>query len=215
MNISVQISAVFLIVALFANSLGFEIMPFSTSFKNSAQESTPENYTISYASEQRSGVIHQYDATNTLMYFSYSRDSCVDVYDHSGNYQYTFVFPKHQNGSVCVCCEGEVVYISTQDNILYAFQGTTELYHIPYEDAVKSGKDAYWFYHKQRKIEVSKDWIVWLDDNGNSVKQIRTPPAIQSTLNQRNPQVVLLIVCAICAWLLLNCVIKAFLRKKT
>lgn len=139
-------------------------------------------WVVCYRQGKRTTRFFQYDATSEYMYFSYSKESCVDVYDLHGKFLYSFIFPDRQNGGVCVRCEEDQVYISTKDNILYIFKGIEEVDRMDYDEAVTNGYDFFWFYNNDPKITVNDDLIRWHDNSGDVVKEINTPNVIKQTL---------------------------------
>lgn len=139
-------------------------------------------WVVCYQQGARTSNFYQYDATNEYIYFSYSKHSCVDVYDKTGTFLYTFLFPERQNGGVSVRCENDKVYISTKDNILYIFSGVEEVEHMDYDTAAEKGYDFFWFYNNEPHITVEQKWIYWHDDGGNVVNQIATPSVVSETI---------------------------------
>lgn len=139
-------------------------------------------WVVCYRQGKRTTRFFQYDATSEYMYFSYSKECCVDVYDLHGNFLYSFLFPDRQNGGVCVRCEEDQVYISTKDNIIYVFKGIEEVDRMDYDEAAANGYDFFWFYNNNPKITVNDDWIRWHDNSGEVVKEINTPNVIRQTI---------------------------------
>ena len=149
-----------------------------------AQAYANENNTwvICYEQGTRTSDFYQYDATKDYLYFSYSKHGCVDVYDTEGIFLYSIIFPGRQNGGISVRCENNQVYICTKDNILYIFSGAREIEHMDYDTAVEKGYDFFWFYDNEPHIKVDGRWTCWLDETGDVIKHISTPPVIKNTI---------------------------------
>lgn len=139
-------------------------------------------WVVCYQQGKRTSSFFQYDATTECIYFSYSKHSCVDVYDMNGSFLYSFIFPDKQNGGICVRCEGNQVYISTKDNDLYIFEGIEEIDRMDYDKATEKGFDFYWFYDNNSHITVDNTWIRWHDNSGEVVKEAKTPTVIKQTI---------------------------------
>ena len=139
-------------------------------------------WVICYQQGTRTSNFYQYDATDTYLYFSYSKHSCVDVYDMEGVFLYSFIFPERQNGTVSIRCENNQVYICTKDNLLYVFSDVEELEHMDYAEASKKGYDFFWFNDNHPSISVDAKWINWLSKSGDVIKQIPTPSVIKKTI---------------------------------
>lgn len=139
-------------------------------------------WVICYQQGIRTSDFYQYDATDTCLYFSYSKHSCVDVYNTEGVFLYSFIFPERQNGTVSIRCENDNVYVCTKDNLLYIFSDDEEIGHMDYAEATKKGYDFFWFDDNQPNILVDAKWIHWLNENGDIIKQISTPSVIKNTM---------------------------------
>lgn len=141
-----------------------------------------DTWVVCYQQGKRTHNFYQYDATNECLYFSYSENSCVDVYDMNGVFLYSFLFPDRQNGAVGVRCENNQTYISTKDNILYIFEGIEEIDHMDYDEASEKGYDFFWFYNNEPHITVDNTWIQWHGSSGEIARQIKTPTVIKQTV---------------------------------
>lgn len=139
-------------------------------------------WVLCYQQGTRTSNFYQYDATDSCLYFSYSKPGCVDVYDTQGVFLYSIIFPERQNGTVCVRCENNLTYIRTKDNILYVFSGTEEVQHMDYDAAKEIGYDSFWFRDNTPHVTVDSKWICWLDETGSVNKQIPSPPVIRDTI---------------------------------
>ena len=154
-------------------------------------------WAVCYHQGKRTTSFFQYDATSEYMYFSYSKESCVDVYDLHGIFLYSFIFPDRQNGGVCVRCEEDQVYISTKDNILYIFKGIEEVDCMDYDEATANGYDFFWFYNNNPGITLTNDFIRLHDDRGEVVKEIDTPTVVNQSMPKDNATFVLFLFSAV------------------
>ena len=139
-------------------------------------------WSICEQQQTRDRDFYQCDTTSDRLYVSYSGYDCVDVYDHCGTFLYTLQFPKRQNGVVSVRCEGEQTYISDKDSVVYIFEDRVLLRKLSREEAEEAGCGADWFHSKQPQVEVQRDKIRWLDEQGNVVKQTVTPTVLRQTI---------------------------------
>ncbi len=158
-----------------------------------------DTWTICFQQGRRDRHFYQYDATDENLYFSYSDYNCVDVYDKSGKFVYSFIFPDRQNGCISVRCDDDRVYIGTKDEAVYIFDGTTEIAYYQYEEAVKLGYDFGWFEDNQPRITVDEQWIHW--QHGASGKDVRlaTPSVISNTVPHMGISMVLTLLLAFLA----------------
>lgn len=143
-------------------------------------------WVICYQQGNRTSNFFQYDATDANLYFSYSKHNCVDVYDRSGVFLYSIIFPERQNGGINVRCEDNRAYICSKDNVLYIFSGTGEEEQMDYDTAAEKGYDFFWFYNNKPQITVDGRWICWLDGTGSVIDRIPTPPTIKNTIPPPN-----------------------------
>lgn len=185
-NISLFLSSIIVIIFLLLGTV--PVIANSSGLNDKSEEElrqfANENniWVVCYRQGKRTTRFFQCDATSEYMYFSYSKESCVDVYDLYGKYLYSFIFPDRQDGGVCVRCEENQVYISTKDNVLYVFKGIEEVDRMDYDEAVVNGYDFFWFYNNNPKITVNDDLIRWHSNSGEVVKEISTPDVIKQTI---------------------------------
>ena len=181
------------------------ISPKSGLSEKEAQTFANENNTwvICYQQGSRTSNFYQYDATDSYLYFSYSKHNCVDVYDMEGVFLYSIVFPERKNGGISVRCENSQVYICTKDNILYVFSGTEEVVHMNYDTAAEKGYNFFWFYDNEPHISVDGKWIRWIDETGDVIKNIPTPQIIMKTTPPSRAAMIVMPIIAVSTVLLL------------
>ena len=157
--------------------------------RQEAETSVPEDRGVWSVLEEQKTRHHDFrqcDTTSNRLYVAYSMYSCVDVYDHSGTFLYTVQLPKRQNGAVGIRCEGEQVYIVDQDDMVYVFEDRTLIRKLSYDEASSEGYTWDWFHGKEPVVEVQRDRILWMDEQGNMVKQTGTPSALRRTIPQND-----------------------------
>ncbi len=181
MNPKYQKLAVVLLVLL-------ALLPVFVGYVRSNEEgknSVPEDrgkWTVTYRQGERKHDYYRCDTTSDRLYFAYWDDSCVDVYDHAGIFLYSFQFPDRQNGGITIRCEEDLVYVNDKDDVTYVFRYETLLRTMEWEEASAEGKNSSWFYNSEPNVTVDQANIKWLDENGNVVKQIKTPAVISETV---------------------------------
>lgn len=147
-------------------------------------------WVICYQQGIRTRTFYQFDATDSYLYFSYSKNGCVDVYDTQGVFLYSIIFPERQNGAVCVRCENNLAYIFSKDHILYIFSGAEEVEHMDDSTASERGYDFFWFSDNEPNITVDSESICFLDETGSVIKRIPTPTIIRNTTPLPNDAVI-------------------------
>lgn len=115
---------------------------------------------------------------NEYVFFSYSVGSFVDAYDHNGIYQFTIIVPDSQNGTVSIRCDGDLLYISSKQDLIYIFDGTEQVDCLTDEESELAGYDWRWF-NDQPGLEKDKNYIYLKDENGNIVLQATIPNAVK------------------------------------
>lgn len=180
-----------LLFFFFLSVIGLIFLPYKVYALDNAYETEREArkqanenhaWVLSEFQGTRNGPFYQYDSTSQYLYFSYSDDNCVDVYDTEGTFLYCIILPDQQNGSVGVRCNKEEVYISSKDNTVYILQGKTEVAQLSSDDAVEKGFDFFWFYENTPRIKVDFHHILTFDGDGNIIKQIETPRMVAQTI---------------------------------
>ena len=161
------------------------------------QANAKNTWAISEQQGIRKSSFYQYDTTGRYIYFSYSKENCVDVYDTEGTFLYCIVLPDRQNGSVGVRCSNDEVYISTKDDTVYIFQGEIEVGQLSSEEAAEKGYDFFWFYENTPHIKVDSDQISLFDHNGEMIRQIHTPRVVAQSIPKSGNIPILLILVAI------------------
>lgn len=136
---------------------------------------------ISFAQGKRNTEWYQFDSTDTYIYFTYSMDSCVDVYTIDGSYYCTIVLPDNPTGQICIKCSGNNTFISAKNNTMYVLDGIIIEKILSADEAIAMGYDYRWFQDKAG-MRVDYEHISFLNKNGEVVRQIDTPQIIRSTM---------------------------------
>lgn len=137
---------------------------------------------ISSQKAVRKGNYSQIDATDQLIYFAYSRSSCVDAYNHQGEFQYAFLFPVRQNGSVQIKCVDQYLYVSDKYNNVYVFDGVEEISYMEAKQAIQNGYNYFWFEEKKPIQENNGSFYIEKDCTGEIVRKIALPD-MKSNIN--------------------------------
>ena len=116
---------------------------------------------------------------NTYVFFSYSKGSLVDAYDHKGIYQFTIILPDSQNGVVSIRCDGNLLYVSSKQDVVYVFEGKEQVDYFTDDEAELVGYDWRWF-DNQPGLEKDKDYIYLRDENGNIVLKAKIPGIVRN-----------------------------------
>ena len=144
---------------------------------------------ISYQLGQRIANYYQCDASDDYIYFSYSKYSCVDVYNMDGVFLYSYIFPDMQNGSMNVRCEDNYIYIGAKDNSVHIFDGVEEVAHLSRDEAIENGYDFSWFREENSRMKVNSEWICVLNYDGTEEIRIPTPSVIQKNIPPTNAMI--------------------------
>lgn len=142
--------------------------------KNQANEEN--TWIISRQNAVRKGKYTQIDATDSYLYISYSKSSCVDVFNHNGDFQYAILLPDCQNGTVQIRCLDNYLFVSDKNNVVYIFDGNEEIERMNYDQAKIKGYDFFWFEEKKSVQKVDESFYYEMDDTGNAVKKVLLPP---------------------------------------
>lgn len=130
---------------------------------------------ISHQNAVRKGTYTQIDATDRYLYFSYSKSSCVDVFNHNGEFQYAILLPDCQNGTVQIRCVDNCLFVSDKNNTVYIFDENEEIERMNYDQAKLRGYDFFWFEEKKSIQKVDEFFYYEMDDTGNAVRKILLP----------------------------------------
>lgn len=137
---------------------------------------------VCFVSDQqgiRDGQYSYHAISNAYVFFSYGEGSLVDAYDHNGIYQYTIIVPDSQNGSVSIRCDGDLLYVSSKQDLTYIFNGKEQIDCLTYEESELAGYDWRWF-DNQPGLEKDKDYIYLKDENGNILLQAKIPGIVRN-----------------------------------
>lgn len=150
-------------------------------YDNSAEESLRDQanientYVISYQQATRKGTYSQIDATDEHLFFSYSRSSCVDVFNHKGEFQYAIILPDCQNGTVQIRCVGNSLFVSDKKNVVYIFNENGKVERINYDQAKLGGYDYFWFEEKKTNQTVDGSYYYEMDAAGSVIRKVLLP----------------------------------------
>lgn len=126
------------------------------------------SYVVFHNELNRSAQITQVDVTEEYIYFAYSTDDVVAVYDWDGNYQYSFAFAGDTNGGMSIRCEDELLYVQDRVHNEYIFQGETLVKEY---DAVESTY-SYGWHQETRDISIRYDNYKVYDLEGNYIMDL-------------------------------------------
>ena len=150
-------------------------------FDHSAEESLRDQanientYVISYQQARRKGTYGQIDATDGHLFFSYSRSSCVDVFNHQGEFQYAIILPDCQNGTVQIRCVGNSLFVSDKKNVVCIFDENGKVERIDYDQAKLRGYDYFWFEEKRTNQMVDESHYYEMDAAGSVIRKVLLP----------------------------------------
>ena len=86
---------------------------------------SPGDVVIFSAEMSKTTRILDVDASKQHIYFAYSRNGVVAVYDWNGVYQYSFAFFSDTNGGMGMRCEDGLLYVSDYAHYEFVFSGNT------------------------------------------------------------------------------------------
>lgn len=136
---------------------------------------------IGFVQGKRNTEWYQFDSTDTYIYFSYSMDSCVDVYTIDGSYYCTIALPDNPTGQISIKCSDDNTYISAKDNTMYVLDGIKLVEILSADAAIAKGYNYRWF-QDHTGITVDYKHISFLNENGEVVRKIDTPQIIKNTM---------------------------------
>lgn len=116
----------------------------------------------------RSAQITQVDVTEEYIYFAYSADDVVAVYDWNGNYQYSFSFFGDTNGGLSIRCHDGLLYVQDRLHNEYLFQGEAL---VTKYDATESTY-SYGWHHETRYVSIRYDNHKVYDLEGNYIMDL-------------------------------------------
>lgn len=102
---------------------------------------------------QGNGNYSFWDATDSLVFFSYSEQtSQVDAYDYNGTYKYTISLAYRDRGSVSIRCQDNLLYIKSKYGNVFVFDEKEQINMFSSEDSKSNGYTETWF--QQRSVPV-------------------------------------------------------------
>ena len=132
-------------------------------------------YVISNQPAPRKGTYGQIDATDGHLYFSYSKSSCVDVFNHHGEFQYAIILPDCQNGGVQIRCVDNSLFVSDKNGMVYIFDENGDVERMNYDQAKLRGYDYFLFIEKKTNQKVDESYYYEMDAIGNVIRKVMLP----------------------------------------
>lgn len=136
---------------------------------------TENMWDISYQKAARKGKYSQIDASDDYLFLAYPKNSCVDVYNHTGEFQYAIILPDCQNGSIRIRCEENYLFVRDKNNMVYVFDGKQEIERMDHSQATNKGYSFFWFEEKKSLQRTDGTVYIEIDQSGNVVKRILLP----------------------------------------
>lgn len=125
------------------------------------------------------GNSSSYDTTDTHIYFLYTeRASCVDVFDHNGNFQFSLHFSSRENGSMFIRCHDGYLYVSTKYGNVFVFDGEQQIACFSEADAKLKGFDVHWFTSRDNTTKLGWGTMSVYHSDGNLTSTIKVPIAV-------------------------------------
>lgn len=138
------------------------------------------NCLISNQQGWRQTTYNQCACSQNYIYFSYTKDSCVDAYNYQGEYQFTILLPDYPNGGVGVCCFDDKLYIQEKNGDVRVFDKQSEVEFMTRIEAKEKGFGSNWFREqdKAKRMQVTKESIYIFDASNAIDTQIPTPQIV-------------------------------------
>ena len=156
--------------------------------KQMIRQATQQNVWVrSDVQGSRSDHFVWYDATDDFIYFTYSKDSCIDVYDLEGIFQYTLYLPDSPNGAPMVYCQDGKTYIECKDSTVFIFEGSKFVKRLTNREE----KEQYGYYEITQfldpsltGIKITKEYIKRYTEDGTLIFEFHTPDMVRATINR-------------------------------
>lgn len=155
--------------------------------KQLIQQATQQNMWVrSDIPGSRSDYFGWYDATDEFIYFAYTDDNCVDVYDLTGTFQYTLYLPDSPNGAPMVYCQDGKTYIDCKGSTAFIFEGSNCIQKLT--DGKEMEQNGDYAITKYRDLSLSgititKDYVRRYATDGTLMFEFPTPDAVRATIN--------------------------------
>lgn len=119
---------------------------------------------VTFSAEMsNSARIVNVDASEEYIYFAYSGNGVVAVYDWNGAYQYSLAFFSDTNGGLGMRCEDNLLYVSDYANYELVLSDNTVIEVL----APSQERHAMWWFNEEKEIPVViRDQKVY-DKSGN------------------------------------------------
>jgi hypothetical protein len=103
---------------------------------NPAQEIVlGEGWSISGVRGRRNSKVTMIEGTDELIYVTYEKESCIDAYDLTGEFQFAIQLPDARNGLVAIDCRDGILIAESKNNVIYLFRGKELLECMDYDEA--------------------------------------------------------------------------------
>lgn len=122
-----------------------------------------DGWSITGIRAERGETFHKCDATDDMVYFSYTKGWYIDAYNNQGEYQYTIMLRTSQNGSVGIHCTEDLLYVRSKDGTVFVFDGTDMVETLTSEQA---GERGCYFLDMDGRAYVSEDYIYRVNSDG-------------------------------------------------
>jgi hypothetical protein len=117
-----------LVAALIVVAIRYAYLSFHWHENNKKIPAVSQGNVVTFSAEMSKFTrIVDVDASEQYIYFAYSGNGVVAVYDWNGVYQYSFAFFSDTNGGLGMRCEDGLLYVSDYANYEFVFSGDTML----------------------------------------------------------------------------------------
>ena len=129
--------------------------------------------------EGGTGNYCSYDATDSLVFFAYSdHSSCVNAYNHAGEYQFTINLSYRENGSIAIRCHENKLYVYSKYGNVFIFDGSQCIEKLDADTADQRGYTSIWFSKRTVSIKRHFTKILRYNESGEITDEIMTPISV-------------------------------------
>lgn len=103
-----------------------------------------EGWSITGVRGVRNSKVTMIEGTEELIYVTYEKESCIDAYDLTGEFQYTIQLPDARNGLVAIDCRDGILIAESKNHVIYLFRGTELLECMDHDEATERKLNPVW-----------------------------------------------------------------------